>query len=454
MVWADVPGIHIRLTLLNLSPLLRGFLQHVADPVVRLLAIQLATKILIPAHETISYWLPVLHAIAHDHRLTNDVLLFLSSALDEQPGCYPDLIAFVVKRTTYELPKQGHARAWSPHTAAPSEEGPLNELPTPAKLGMDLALESKLAGLQLIEQFLHDDTARSLVLSSGYIDFCVGHLTFSPAGGFDQGWPTRGLKAIQATALVHLATIFSAGDLFEEVANLACDPVLVTYLREALAADNGIADRPNTVNLVAGCVPRFLHLVRTMCTYGADVQTKLGAQGLVHECMSLISSRAPAGGNVGTSESTRQLACVALAALCEGACEPNQLLVASIPSAVYTLAQLIPWSSAHPPTQLKMRIAVLDALWSVVTECHLNEESFLEAGGIFKLFALIADPGVERNVMAHALALILEMLENPKTRQHVVTWSNASYASAPALLLSIWRRENCTISLLFILCPY
>ncbi|ORZ40453.1 hypothetical protein BCR44DRAFT_1425088 [Catenaria anguillulae PL171] len=99
------------------------------------------------------------------------------------------------------------------------------------------------------------------------------------------------------------------------------------------------------------------------------------------------------------------------------------------------MVQMIPWTCAHPRQQELMRVAVLDAIWAVVCGCRLNEESLLEAGGT-----------VERSVVGHLLAVLVELLENPKTRQHMAMWSSSRFKCAGELLVGLWRRERSQIA--------
>ncbi|KAI9184363.1 hypothetical protein H9P43_003416 [Blastocladiella emersonii ATCC 22665] len=420
LVWSDSPAMQLRMSMLDLSTPLRDVLTQVADPVVRLLAMQLATRIVQPDKETVEDWIPVLGTIQADVALTNDVLLFVCDILAANPKHCPDLVDFVLNRTTFELSYNGDGGQAAP---------PIPPPPSP------LALESKQVGLRLIELFLEDAGSRGQLLAQQYADFCFGYLTFQLQDGFDQGWALRDLKQIQATCLAHLTTLFAGGDLFADAESISCDPAFSAFLREAQVLDNGTADRPNAVNASVGLVPRFLHLMRTLCTYGPSVQVKLGELGLVHECVTILTARNTAW----ITEGVRRSVCMVLAALCDGECRENQLLVAQTP-AVFHLVHLVAWTSAHPARQELMRLAVLDAVWSAVCGCRLNEESFLEAGGVFRLLDLLA--AAERAVQSHLLSVLLELLENPKTHQHVVTWSSSKYPNAPALLLDLWRNEK------------
>ncbi|KNE56284.1 hypothetical protein, variant [Allomyces macrogynus ATCC 38327] len=408
--------------MLDFSEPLRSVCASCSDPVTRLMALQLAFRVLTFEHESLDAWFTLAPIVEHDTPMLNDVFLLVYEIQAAQYTHHPDLIGFVLRHTAREIV--------APHDDVPTASAPST---APAQ-SLRIQLEAKQVGFKLIDQFLVHSDSRDFLIEHHYVDFCLGYLTFRPQAQFDQRWTLRELKAIHVACLAHLTRLFGSGSLAQEAGNISCDPLLTTYLLDAQSLDNGQSDRPNAVNPSMGLVARFLQFAVTLCTYGASVQVKLGAIGLVQESIAILTRREP-----WVTETLKRGVCQLISALCDHECRPNQLLVAQT-NGVFSLVQMLSCKSDHPQRQELLRIAVLDAIWSAVCGCRCNEESFLEAGGVYKLLDLLTHG--ERAVQSHALSLVLELLENPKSRRHLVTWSNSKYRNSAELLLDLWRKEK------------
>ncbi|KNE54639.1 hypothetical protein AMAG_00600 [Allomyces macrogynus ATCC 38327] len=425
LVWSESEAICRRMTMLDFSEPLRSVCASCSDPVTRLMALQLAFRVLTFEHESLDAWFTLVPIVEHDTPMLNDVLLLVYEILAARYTHHPDLIRFVLRHTAREIvaPHDDVLTA-SARSTAPAQSSRIQ-------------FEAKQVGFKLIDQFLVHSNSRDFLIEHHYVDFCLGYLTFRPQAQFDQRWTLRELKAIHVACLAHLTRLFGSGSLAQEAGNISCDPLLTTYLLDAQSLDNGQSDRPNAVNPSMGLVARFLQFAVTLCTYGASVQVKLGAIGLVQESIAILTRREP-----WVTETLKRGVCQLINALCDHECRANQLLVAQT-NGVFSLVQMLSCKSDHPQRQELLRIAVLDAIWSAVCGCRHNEESFLEASGVYKLLDLLTHG--ERAVQSHVLSLVLELLENPKSRRHLVTWSSSKYRNSVELLLELWRKEQVTL---------
>ncbi|XP_031441920.1 cilia- and flagella-associated protein 69 [Clupea harengus] len=88
----------------------------------------------------------------------------------------------------------------------------------------------------------------------------------------------------------------------------------------------------------------------------------------------------------------------------------------------------------------RLILSTVDCVWSCIIGCFTNEDVFLEKEGVFLLFDLIhSSPMTLHGVVLGAL---LELCDNPKALTHVHGWRGPGGASAPHLLLQLWRQEE------------
>jgi len=88
----------------------------------------------------------------------------------------------------------------------------------------------------------------------------------------------------------------------------------------------------------------------------------------------------------------------------------------------------------------KLLLASIDCTWCAIVGCFVTEDYFLEKEGVFLLFDLLeVCPKNMHNVL---LGCLLDLCENPKTVQHVLTWRGAQGQTASHLLCQVWRTEE------------
>ncbi|RUS81453.1 hypothetical protein EGW08_010793 [Elysia chlorotica] len=91
----------------------------------------------------------------------------------------------------------------------------------------------------------------------------------------------------------------------------------------------------------------------------------------------------------------------------------------------------------------KLLLASIDCTWCAIVGCYITEDYFLEKEGVFLLFDLLeVCPKNMHNVI---LGCLLDLCENPKTVNHVLTWRGKDGCTASHLLCQIWRQEESEI---------
>merc|ERR1719206_588565 len=91
-------------------------------------------------------------------------------------------------------------------------------------------------------------------------------------------------------------------------------------------------------------------------------------------------------------------------------------------------------------TYHRLVLAALDTTSSVVIGCYTNEIDLLKREGAFWLLDLLeVCPMNMRNMV---LVLVLDLLENPATVEHLNTWRGKGEKTLPKLLLHMWCEEE------------
>ncbi|XP_058610021.1 cilia- and flagella-associated protein 69-like isoform X2 [Onychostoma macrolepis] len=88
----------------------------------------------------------------------------------------------------------------------------------------------------------------------------------------------------------------------------------------------------------------------------------------------------------------------------------------------------------------KLLLSTVDCFWSCVVGCFGTEDAFVAGGGVDLLLQLLQRS--PRRMLTPLTAVLLELCENPQAVAHLLRWSGERDASAPQLLLHIWRREE------------
>ncbi|KAL8615408.1 hypothetical protein ACOMHN_036228 [Nucella lapillus] len=91
----------------------------------------------------------------------------------------------------------------------------------------------------------------------------------------------------------------------------------------------------------------------------------------------------------------------------------------------------------------KLLLAAIDCAWCAIVGCYITEDYFLEKEGVFLLIDLLeVCPKNMHNVI---MGCLLDLCENPKTINHVLTWRGRDSSTAAHLFCHIWRKEEAEI---------
>lgn len=110
------------------------------------------------------------------------------------------------------------------------------------------------------------------------------------------------------------------------------------------------------------------------------------------------------------------------------------------------IVQLLKASRFQSPDQEetdKVVIAAADCIWEAVAGNRANEDTFLEQNGVFFILEAL-EQSKSMRIQKHLLGCLLDLLENPKTRAHILEWRSDSNSSCTvaSTLISLWKMEE------------
>ncbi|KAJ3211204.1 hypothetical protein HDU82_006437 [Entophlyctis luteolus] len=87
-------------------------------------------------------------------------------------------------------------------------------------------------------------------------------------------------------------------------------------------------------------------------------------------------------------------------------------------------------------------LAAVECIWGSICGSSVNEATFFAADGIFALLDLVAKSSYI--LRRHILGCLLDLLENPKARSHVLEWRSSANEQTGVvhLLVSLWNSEE------------
>ena len=101
------------------------------------------------------------------------------------------------------------------------------------------------------------------------------------------------------------------------------------------------------------------------------------------------------------------------------------------------------FDSPDPKEKSNVLLAALECVWEAVVGRRTNEEIFLENQGMFIILEVLEKTS-EADIKRHLLGTMLDLLENPKARSHVLEWRSAfdDLKGIGNLLVSLWNVEE------------
>ncbi|CAG5115816.1 unnamed protein product [Candidula unifasciata] len=91
----------------------------------------------------------------------------------------------------------------------------------------------------------------------------------------------------------------------------------------------------------------------------------------------------------------------------------------------------------------KLLLAAVDCTWCCIVGCFITEDYFLEKEGVFLLFDQLEV--CPKSMHSSILGCLLDLCENPKTVNHILTWRGKDGCTAAHMLCELWRQEEVEI---------
>ncbi|PVD30636.1 hypothetical protein C0Q70_09909 [Pomacea canaliculata] len=91
----------------------------------------------------------------------------------------------------------------------------------------------------------------------------------------------------------------------------------------------------------------------------------------------------------------------------------------------------------------KLLLAAIDCVWCSVVGCYITEDYLLEKEGVYLLIDLLEMS--PKNMHNLIVGCLLDLCENPKTVNHVLTWRGQNGSTAAHLFCEMWRNEEAEI---------
>ncbi|XP_041367843.1 cilia- and flagella-associated protein 69-like [Gigantopelta aegis] len=88
----------------------------------------------------------------------------------------------------------------------------------------------------------------------------------------------------------------------------------------------------------------------------------------------------------------------------------------------------------------RLLLAAIDCAWCAIVGCYMTEDYFLEREGVFLLIDLLEV--CPKNMHNLIVGCLLDLCENTKTVNHVLTWQGKDNSTAAHLFCEIWRNEE------------
>ncbi|KAJ3346620.1 hypothetical protein HDU83_002823 [Entophlyctis luteolus] len=206
-------------------------------------------------------------------------------------------------------------------------------------------------------------------------------------------------------------------------------PTAAAAKRAASAAVNPPISRTVWTGLVGGT----LRLLSRISELGPSQKRALGGQGAFDVLIAILTD------STQRSDIWRT-AFLICSSLCQG-CKSNKTLFGEC-GGVDMVLPFLTYSSADTKETEAVLLAAVECIWGSICGSSVNEATFFAADGIFALLDLVAKSSYI--LRRHILGCLLDLLENPKARSHVLEWRSSANEQTGVvhLLVSLWNSEE------------
>ncbi|KAI8607701.1 armadillo-type protein [Chytriomyces sp. MP71] len=321
--------------------------------------------------------------------------------------------------------------------------------------GSNEDFEFKKILMQLSMQLCAHDGNLMLFIEAGLLEFLLLYLDLDVSNDGVDVWNDAQLEALQlqsiqflnaiipripqkwsavngnATLLSYLtAKINSPGSSSEVSGTKLLQPKSVDPHEEEPVGSGsaGLVSNP-TSTLVGGT----LRLLSRISELGPSQKRALGEQGAFKVLIAILADHTQ-------RSDTWRAAFLICSSLCQGA-KTNKTLFGQN-GGVEMMLPFLTYSSADPKETEGVLIAAVECIWGSVCGNAINEMTFFSADGIFALMDLI--PKASYILQRHILGCILDLLENPKARSHVLEWRSHEdeQKGVAHMLIHLWNVEE------------
>lgn len=110
---------------------------------------------------------------------------------------------------------------------------------------------------------------------------------------------------------------------------------------------------------------------------------------------------------------------------------------------VQTLMRFLTFESSDPAERKQVILATLDCIWESIVGYRRNEEEFFAHNGIYLVLDLL-ESSQDKHMKRHVLGVMLDILENPRARSHVLEWRMKADIEKGFgnLLIQLWNQEE------------
>ncbi|KAJ1517211.1 hypothetical protein HMI55_000361, partial [Coelomomyces lativittatus] len=400
-----------------LSPILRSMLvSQSLSMYIKVLTMDLAWEVIVFDQEDVDMWVPVL-----SEQMDLHLILELFQFMYTMASMVPKISwAFMKVLVSWTMGQE------------------LNQ-PSPVHANLHGNLQVKQLGWSCLDVYLSRSPEACLYVLQHhpYLEFGLGYFNFQPTHGYDQGWTVYELKQIQTHLLSQWSTVFqqlrgqstSVNSVLKDLEKLSLDDTWVHFFQgiqrcgDKQVLSNHVLPDVDTMDY-------FLHTLLMLALIGpSSIPFNLGKLLLdpvltfVHQRPSWFSLQA---------ETQMYLLLSTL-----GAFHPTLFYHHQV---IPLLIEQLSFCHPNPQCQAGMRMAVTMTLWNVVHDQVVCEEQFLALGGVFRLISVLHEEQANP-VIGLLLSFLSDLLEAPKTRQHVVHWQQHGL-HIYHLLLNLWKQQK------------
>ncbi|KAI9333936.1 armadillo-type protein [Zopfochytrium polystomum] len=274
-----------------------------------------------------------------------------------------------------------------------------------------------------------DEKNLKLLLQNGILQYLLQLISSSTDPV--QKWSESQILGFQQQAVNFLNTIISR--VSSQWAASGGNRLLHDTLNRIISLPRPVGEIPRFRVDHSNFISGMLRLLFSISELGPSHKKALGAQGFFDSLLRIIRDEFCRTDHWRT-------AFLICSSLCQG-CKQNKSLFGDA-GGVEALMRFLKFESPDLAEKEAVILASIECVWGAVCGNRNNEKRFFQENGIFYLLNLL-----ERStyvVQRHIMGCLLDILENPKARSHILEWrsSTCETKGAAHLLVKLWLLEE------------